>query len=487
MEEQNDKLSEFLKNKLESSNLERDDWFRPDPLVWANAQAQLDGPPALTIKQISLWLGGALAIFFLLLVCFFGWQLIRQNQDIEERLNEQTKVIAELETRLIQSIEEQKIQKREVQEEQMQARQKDVSQKIAMEKLKSTQARIIQENQYITKQYIETYEAYTTLLENNKEKSHLPNLSNENKQIIKDEVASLRMNEDELEKIPEALAQINFSELLSSAVPIMDESLNSWAPNPTIQLTKRAKKKAKFEIGMNYGLTNLKASTRSFVSEDDDDDEDLFEEFPASIVEVGLAYGLNANWWIKTGIRHAIYSSDSGYEFEVEYDELNDRFDNDGNKVNDIQLQLKNDLFPSTQNLAIGVNDSPNLSTGDLLFGEIFEEQTITLWQFPLGIEYRNDNNKLDWQVAAGPVLNRLKFETGTPEAAIYNSDKEFTSYLLDKEYESDNIKYLLGIQASLGLHYELNKKIIIRGDLLFQYNKYIAGQSYQLGISYQL
>jgi hypothetical protein len=104
-----------------------------------------------------------------------------------------------------------------------------------------------------------------------------------------------------------------------------------------------------------------------------------------------------------------------------------------------------------------------------------------------LAVEYRNDNNKLDWHIGAGGVLTRMQYDAEPIVAFVSTIDKELETKFLEKESQSADIKYLMGIQGNLGLHYQLNKNLMLRGDIMFQYNRYLSGQTYQLGISYQL
>jgi outer membrane protein W len=422
-----------------------------------------------------------------LLILLFTWQWTKTNYEIKEQLIEQTRIIAQLQEKLHQSIEEQKVQSikfEEYEQQQEQRANNEAAQALAIEKLKFDNKKLSQENQQIKKQLEQSQVAYLNLVDEVQKDSELGQSSNQETQEQQEDKAEPK----DINNLSGALLP-NLPSLSFTPASLMKGRSMPFINSPINQMIKPARSHSNVELGVSYGLLNLQTSTISYVGGKDQDEEDLepYEEISTTATQVHLAYGINDNWWIKTGARYMGYSTEKEYEFEVEYDASNDRLDDSGKLVSDIKLDVKNELFPAIQTLSIVVNDDPNLSTGDALFGEIYEEQAITLWQFPLAVEYRNDNNKLDWHIGAGGVLTRMQYDAEPIVAFVSTIDKELETKFLEKESQSADIKYLMGIQGNLGLHYQLNKNLMLRGDIMFQYNRYLSGQTYQLGISYQL
>jgi hypothetical protein len=189
--------------------------------------------------------------------------------------------------------------------------------------------------------------------------------------------------------------------------------------------------------------------------------------------------------WIKSGVRYSNYFYKNNFQFKTEYDNSREYEKPDGTLANELSLQISNGYFRTTQNVALDIPDDSELETGDWIFGEFEETQRIKTWQVPLGIEYRQRKNKLGWQMEAAAVLNIIEYSDAEIESNVQSTQKIFSTEIVNNKYDSSVTTLLFSAQAGLGLHYQINKNLNLRADVIFQYNPYFTSQNIQMGVGY--
>ncbi len=471
MRDQNDRISKFIKNRLQSDRDTNEGWDKPDLSVWEKAKAQVTLSPKSKKTNALIWIYWFGLSILLLASLFYNWHLINIINEAKLQSEEQSQKVADLETRLSNEL---KIQ------------QTLADQNIQfIDELQQTNLNLQEENAQIIKKRKQSlryskglhkteYVANTENRSLNTEQA--PNyLANENLHL------SNFLSEFHATDLVALLPISPNPQFLQSDLVPVNLSINQ-SQISSIQMKKR---RSLFEIGLNYGLSNLNIPSAIKLNKQEESLEET-NEVAASTCSLQFAYSLKKNWWLKSGLRYSNYLYTNAFQFKTEYDKTKEYKKSDGSLVNEFSLRTSNGYFQTSQSIEVNITDDKELKKGDFIFGEFVESQRISSWQIPIGVEYRQRIKKFGWQIEACVLMNMMAFSDTKIEGLVQSTQKELQTKIIKKQYDSATSKFLLGAQAGIGVHYKLSTQLLLRADVLVQYNTYYFNQDIQFGLGYQ-
>ncbi|MEN0046110.1 MAG: hypothetical protein AAF806_03515 [Bacteroidota bacterium] len=466
MENNNDKLSHFIRNRLQSVEDANEDWDVPDGAVWKNAKSQLLPPKKEKKKVPFYWFVGIGLAILLLLSLFYNWHLMQLKDRGEEQLKEQAAVVAQLKEQLLQ-------------EKQLFQSQNEENQ-IVINELQVENIRLVEANEQlkIEKQQFEEQYEESLLIQDNLENSITSLVENIENEQNTTNTSTFKPLEKEL--LP----------LLSPSINTIQSGTNSKllpaiANNTKVLKPDKSINEKKHELGFNSGFSSLRVPTSFSFGKEEKKLEQITENFTPSY-QFHYGYSFKKDWWLKTGIRHYGYSYTNQFQFKTAYDKSKEFEKPDGSVANELQVQTANAGFQTTQNVVIDIPNDTNLETGDFLFGEFEEQQRINVWQVPIGVEFRQQTKKLGWQLETGLLFNIFTALETELSGNIQSTQSELPLKILDKADDSASSKFVLGVQGGIGLNYQIQKQWLLRADLLFQYQPNFSNQIFQMGVGYQ-
>ena len=467
MENKNDKLSNFIRNRLQSEKDTNDNWDKPDVSIWKKAKSQFTPPKKDRRKVLPFWFYSILLGMLFLVSILSNWHLLKLKNNVKEELEEQIEIVTHLKEEVTEGLIKQQIQ------EQQEA--------FTIKEIQLSNGKLVLENEKIKTEWNKLRQQYQGLLILNKEIEE--SLRSENVKI--DEKQSFVINGKRIEKN----LNVNRIELLrlSANSFLLTNNLEPIKLDlPTIEIAETSKPKKVIEIGLNYGLSILKVPS-SIMFNKNKETSKVTNEVLASTYHLHLAYSLKKNWWLKTGVRHSNHFYTNNFQFKSEYDKSKEFVTPDGTIANKLPIQTSNGYFRTNQNIEIKIPDNVVLDSGDWVFGEFEEKQRIRTLQIPIGLEYRQRNKRFGWQIEASALFNRMTFSNIELKGKIQSTQSEFPTKIVNKVHDSSTSKLLFGVQGGVGLHYQINRRFTLRSDVLFQYNPYFLNQNIQLGLGYQL
>ena len=471
MEDNNNKLSRFIKNRLQAVKGTNDSWDKPDDDVWENAKSQFTPLQKDRKRILPFWFYGLCLGVLFLLSLFYNWHLVQLKNQVKEQLEEQSEIVSHLQEQVSEGIKKQQVQ---------------TEQKVnTIEKLQFDNARLLREKEQTNEKWKQTQRQYHALLNTyhvlNSERALL-----RREKMLSIEKSRLAKNENVIEKSARD-NKIELTHLPSKLIFVQPnlEPLYLGLPKMKTAAIDKKEQQGKVEIGLHYGLSVLKVPSIIDFNKDKKS-LDQTNEVYAPMYYLHVAYSLKKNWWFKTGVSHSNYFHANSFQFKTEYDKSKEFEKPDGTLANELPLHTSNGYFSTTQNIEVNIPDDVALETGNWIFGEFEETQRIRAWQVPLGIEYRQRNNKFGWQIGASALLNMMTFSDTELEGKIQSTQNEFPTKIVNKQYDSSTTKLLLGAQGDIGLHYQLSRKLTLRADVVFQYNPYFLSHNIQMGLGYQ-
>lgn len=464
MQEHNDELSKFIRNRLQSAMDANENWDKPDAVVWENAQAQLPLPQKEKKRVIPFWFYGLALTLFLLAALFYNWHASQLEKGMQKQLNEQIKIIAQLEKQVTADFEKQQSQV--------------AKNALAVEKLQLTNSTLVQENEQLNKECQQIQQQYQTLLSVPSDLKNVLKLaeSNESNSINKSLAKASKTPEINPQEETEALPYLAINPIVAAALDL-----------PEVRFSTMIKKKprGRFELGVNYGFSMLRLPSTIEFKEDKKTLKET-NKVAAPMYQLHFGYSLNKNWWLKTGVHYAHYLYKNNFQFKTEYDKSKEFIKPNGTVANELEIETNTGYFRSSQGIQIDIPDDADLKTGDFVFGTFEEKQRIQLWQIPLGIVYRQQNRKLGWQIEGGILFNKMTFSDTAFKGTIQSTQNEFSTEIINKIEDSSTSKLLLGTQAGIGANYQLSQKWVLNTGVLFQFNPHFLNQNIRVGLSYQ-
>lgn len=463
MKEHNNELSKFIKNRLAADVETNDDWDKPDASVWENAQAQLTPPQKDRKRAIPFWFYGLALGFLLVASLFYNWHLVQWQKETQKQMNEQTKVIAQLQHQASANLEKQQIQA--------------AQNSSTIEKLQLANSELVQENKQLNTECQQIQQRYQTLLSTPTELNDVPELvkSNESISAFDPLIETSNTSKKEVFEVANELPFLALNPIVAAA-----DLAEMRFPTRLVNQPRES-----FELGLNYGVSMLRLPSMVEFKGDKKTLEKT-NQLVAPMYQLHVGYALNKNWWLKTGLHYARYSHKNDVQFKTEYDKSKEFTKPDGTVVNEFQIQTNTAAFRSSQDIQIDIPDDVDLKTGDFIFGTFDEKQRVQLWQIPLGIVYRQQNRRLGWQVEGGMLLNQMIFSDTEFEGKIQSTQNEFSTKIISKVQDSSSSQLLLGTQVGIGANYQLYQNLTLKTGALFQFNPHFFNQNINMGLSFQ-
>ena len=463
MEDNNDKLDEFFRKQLQSMDRSGADWDRPDAFVWEQAQQQIELAPEQK-KRRGLWwiwwlaggllLGGAL---------FYIGYLLNVNQSLQQEILRKEEIAL-------------------------------ASERQTQDLLVEYRKKVVRlEDEIVTVK--NTYEQDITAFSAQYERQLF---------TLKQDLSQARASIASLSTPAEDLSPTSMP-----VDPVVASSNNSWTllsglpPQPTPFLPEQKPKTrpeviilqhhtggkagllSDWEIGFGYGRP---IGASGFMAEwkEGERGEELRQDVSVHSYQLHLGYSPRSNWWVTAGGRMTQYRSASSFGLLAQYDKDREYTKSNGKRANDLNLQTKNDYIDSNWRVSVENGDEVNLEDEDGLAGSFTHAQSYQLWQFPLKVEYRKRKNQWGWQLHAGALGNYLRvFEEELDGQVFAREEALFVEF--EKEEEGlKGQKFFWGLEAGLGASYQLRKQLLLRGDLLCQYDFTQWRPVAQLGLGYQ-
>ncbi|MEO1712348.1 MAG: hypothetical protein AAFU60_03345 [Bacteroidota bacterium] len=462
MEDNYDKLDEFFRKQLQSEVRSEPDWDRPDALIWEQAQQHLAITPEQKKRRGLVWLWWLAGGLLLGGTLFYIAHLLNVNQSLQQELirKEQIAIVTQQQT-----------QERIIQYQEQIIRLEDEI--------------INVKNTY--KQELSTFSTqYEQQLTTLKQDLLQAQASIENLNIQAKDFTPNPMLEDPM------LASANNAWALLHGLPTRQTPLLP-AQNPKVhpeviilQNNTKSKKgnRSGWEIGIAYGRP---LGTFNYAAEwkEGERGEELRLDRSVRSYQLHLGYSLSSNWWVVAGARMTQYRGAASFALSSQYDKDREYTKPNGKRANDLNLQTTNDYVDSDWRVIVENGDEFNLEDEDMLSGSFTHTQSYQLWQFPLKVEYRKRNNQWGWQLHAGALGNYLQVFEESLEGRVMAREKEVFIELEQGEVVKDQ-KFYWGLEAGLGASYQLRKRLLVRGDLMCQYDFAQWRPVAQLGLGYQ-
>jgi hypothetical protein len=467
MKDNYDKLSGFIRKKLEQSDRTNDRWDQPDIAVWENAQAQLAATPNHRKRRAPFWFFILFLLILLFGSLFFNWHLLQTNNEVQQQVQQQSEIIADLQKQQLQDQEQQQLQE-----------EKNIT---SIHQLRSENERIVNQHQEVIRQLKRELRSAEQLI-------RLQEVMLKSAPLL--ELQENRSATDLAPVTTENSLQTPLREVPRLPIPFVQaiQKYPSSFANVNIQAASPIKEANNFEIGLHLGQSFLTVPIiYALEKEREPFEQKAKNRANALSYHLQLAYSPKRNWWVKTGLRYSRYSLLSNFRFNTKYDKSAEFFTPNGSLANEFFIEKTASGIRTFRSIEIEVDVEGDMETGDLIFGELEERQEITAWQIPIELEYRQRNYRLGWQVGAGLVANLMRFKEANVSGKVKATQVEFPTVVREKEGEpGSTLKPLFGVQAGAGLHYHLSRQLSLRADAVFQYNRHLTNQHFQLGLAYQ-
>ncbi|MFT4973044.1 MAG: hypothetical protein ACI9JY_002250 [Saprospiraceae bacterium] len=471
MEDNDDKLSNFIRKKLQTVVGNNDAWDMPDASVWQKAKLGFLQPEKERKRISSFWFYGLLGAILLLLSVLYNWRLVQTKNQVKEQFEEQSEIVAQLKEQLAEDNKTQQI---------LYGQNLNI-----IKKLRLDNERLVQENEQMNKERKQLKHRFQTLIYTQHDLINKTELSIQQKEpngpeqsLSKQTIAPEKNQSSEIIK----LSPLPINHIYNKP---QSELVFLFSPEPKPLKFPKEEQRNKNELGINFSLSFLRMPSSLVLEKGEKKMEQTTEDFAPSYY-LYYAHSIKNNWWLKTGVAYANYSYTNNFQFKSEYDKSKEFEKSDGTLANELPFQTENGYFRTTQNIQMDIPDNANLETGDFIFGEFEESQRINAWSFPFGVEYRHQKNKFGWQIETSLLLNLLTFSETNLSGKIQSTQTELPIEIVNKTYNPSSSKLLFGVQGGIGLNYRLYKNLSLRADVLFQYNPHFLNQNIQMGLGYK-
>ena len=463
MEDNNDKLDEFFRRQLRDEDRSQGDWDRPDPFVWKQAQERLAVVPEQKKRRALLWpwwLAGGLLVGGTL---FFIAYLLRTNQTLQQEILRKEEIVLASE--------------RQTQELLLEYRKKVVRLEDEIVTVKNTYEQDISAFSAQYEQQLKTVKR--DLLNAQTALKYLSTPSNDltPKPIFEvPVVASENMVWGLLHGLP------------SRETPLLPTRKTKVQPEVIIlqnHTTGKAGLLSDWEIGFGYGRP-IGASGYMAEWKEGERGEELRQDVSVHSYQLHLGYSPRSNWWITAGGRMTQYRSASSFGLLAQYDKDREYTKPNGKRANDLNVQTTDDYLDSNWRVSVENGDEVNLEDEDALSGSFTHAQSYQLWQFPLKVEYRKRKNQWGWQLHAGALGNYLRVFEEELEGQVFAREESLLVEFEKADEGPKGQKFFWGLEAGLGASYQLRQQLLLRGDLLYQYDFTQWRPVAQLGLGYQ-
>jgi uncharacterized protein YukE len=499
MEDNNNNLGDFLRKKLDNSDEPVGRWGKPDKEVKASVLEQITTIPLATQKgSYAKFIYLGIAALLVLTTGGYLWNLYQQNQDLHNTLVAQSNQTSQLENQLngLNQKYETTTTKLNQQTQQLVKALQETETEIAQ--LKNT---LLNERSGHQKTKIRTKAHLEAIAQLEKEKQSLlvkieqgENGNFNGDSTIADGVsdrsnsgvAVIQYLADVLRDLPVILQQ-------PWASP--NESTKNQLIIPTDQLFKKAHQR--FRIGYEFSPLEFELEAdRSFARQRSPHRRLASKKTFAAAHGLLLAYSPKGNWWIRTGFRFASFDVKGRNTVVLAYDPTNEEM-RPGFRTNELSMSINTPYAETNSSFSISIPDDTELNEDDLLEIDIIEIQSIQVWQIPIGVEYIQGKNKLQWLWQGGLQFNQIVFGGYSFEATA-SSRRQFIGVERGRiESRAKDSKRFMSAYAGLGCNYHLAGHWHAKAAFTYNYNflnnrtsdfsnATKRGTAFNLGLAYQ-
>ena len=149
MEDNSDKLSDFIRNRLKSTESPNGDWDKPDVSIWENTKSQLLQTNKKKKRVLPFWFYGSCLAILLLSSLFYNGYLLQTKNQMLAQFEEQSQVVNQLKEQLSQSTKMQQVQHSQNQN--------------TIEKLQLDKERLTRDNERMNSEFKQIKEQYQSL------------------------------------------------------------------------------------------------------------------------------------------------------------------------------------------------------------------------------------------------------------------------------------------------------------------------------------
>lgn len=422
MEPENRHLEDFFRKKLSEPSPEGDGWDRPNPAVWAGAQAQLSPTPTAA-GVFSMWQAIAAVGLVLVLANVLVGGIFQQRKVgvLEEALASQQAQIHSLENALnaqpsnsapVLSVDPKP----------------DPPEQAQIERLQK-------ELLYMRRQIADLQPP--DLPPTPQPKLPIaPNRPSNALNAVLNQTFLLSLSEPD----PKEFASMSTSE-------------GHIIPAPHIA----SRQKPAFEVGFTTGFMRLQAPNQ-YAFNDLRTVRDNSKISQNSFSSIGLRAGLllSSRWSLQMGVRTSSGTLSRSSEFQVAYNTRNEYERPDGTIANDLTLKTKDGYRNQERTLTMSIPADRRLQDNNLLDVVIDEKQDIRIWQVPIGMQYAHPIGrwKITWQ--AGLQANLFSFGDQQTQAAILFGDAEIPTERKEIPSERFPLKASATPFIGAGINYQI-------------------------------
>ncbi len=489
MENNDNNLAHFFRNKLNSSEGLGEGWDRPEESVRDAVFEHIHTEDTAGFVYMK-WIGLVLLLLATGLISWYIYTLNQKLNEAETALQDQQKQIENIqkETQRTTEIQVNKIEELKTQNKQ----------------LTSDYQNIIEDNTY-KDQLLQKQRSSIIQTENHREEWQ-KNISNYESIFshLKNEIDLLKaanialIESDQTTKSRSKESAFNLSAIQSGLLVQKEKTLPNFEVATPILSTVSPLKKKKFELGYSYALRGVKMPIeRSFERQRPASERVQDNRLVAHGHGINAGYNLGKNWWIRSGIQNTYIRIKQTFDLGLAYDPSNEMSRPDGSIENELALRTSTAYSDINSTFNIAFDPGQGLNDGDLLEVSVDDNLSHRRLQIPLGIAYIHENNKWRFALQGGVQWNNVSFRDYSFRTTVrargeeipVDRDRVRSSRIPGKQFMSTYTGFELGYQlkerwyAQTALNY--NYDFINQRETEFS-NASKTGTTLKIGLNYR-